>query len=264
MKKLVLTSLLSVFAVSGAYAANNIDGNPMYRPGEGKFFSETSLVSHSEDTNAWTLREDFGYGITDKLAVIMGTSVKESDTFDYNSWNDFSFGLNYRVFEQGNIKADVFGSYSLDAVWGDHASFLDKDRTFYTWTVGTRVGYVAADWTVAGHFAFDYLNHESFSWDDEGIRVLRAGVDAQYLINNEWNVIAGAEYKGVISDYAFNGTTVSKAKDAGTWDLKVGVNYNIDADKYVGAFAGWTVEHSTGDWEFEDGFQFGAKFGIQF
>ena len=39
MKKIALTSLLSVFAVSGAYAANTIDGNPLYMPKAGHFYS---------------------------------------------------------------------------------------------------------------------------------------------------------------------------------------------------------------------------------
>jgi hypothetical protein len=256
MKKLALTSLLSILAVStGAYAANNIDGNPMYRPTEGKFYSETALSSHSENTNTWILHEDFGYGITDKLAVIVGTSVAEADTFDAAAWTDLSVGLNYRVFEQGKIKADVFGSYALGPTWGNHAPFLDETLTEYAWTVGTRVGYVADSFTVAGHFAFDYLGSESFNWGDEGLHRLRVGLDAQYLINNDWNVIAGVEYLGLTDDGLDN---------AGTWTGTVGVNYNIDTNKYVGAFAGWEAEHSTGDWELEDGFAFGAKFGIQF
>lgn len=255
MKKLVLTSLLSVFAVSGAYAANNIDGNPMYRPGEGKFFSETAIGSHSENTNGWALAEVVGYGVTDKLAVMVGTTFSEADTFDKMAWNDLSVGLSYRVLDSGNIKADVFGSYALADVWADHASFLDENRTFYAWTVGGQLGYVAADWTIAGHVAFDYLNSESFNWGDEGFHLLRLGLDAQYLINNDWNVVAGVEYSALTDD-GINNT--------GSWTWDLGVNYNIDANKYVGAFAGWEANVATGDWEVEDGFVFGAKFGIQF
>ncbi|MDR1338301.1 MAG: hypothetical protein LBJ73_04725 [Rickettsiales bacterium] len=255
MKKLALLSLLAVFAVTGAHAANTINGNPLYRPDGGKFYSVTSLGSHSENTNAWGLGEEFGYGITDKLAVILGTTVSESNTFDRNAWNDFSLGLNYRAFEQGKIKADVFGSYRLDSVWGDHASFLDKTLTSYAWTVGARVGYVADDFTIAGHFAFDYLGSESFNWGDEGWHRLRLGLDAQYLIDSNWNVIAGVEYTGRTDD---------GVRDAGEWTGAVGANYNIDEDKYVGVFAGWAMRHATGDWELDDGFEFGAKFGIQF
>ncbi len=47
MKKLALTSMLAVFAVSGAHAANVIDNNPLYRPGQDRFYSVTTLGSHS-------------------------------------------------------------------------------------------------------------------------------------------------------------------------------------------------------------------------
>ncbi|MDR0726709.1 MAG: hypothetical protein LBF37_01460 [Rickettsiales bacterium] len=255
MKKLALTSLVALFAVPAIASANVINDNPMYRPDAGQFYSITTIASHSENTNAWALGEQFGYGITDKLAVIVGTTLSQADTFDEAAWNDMSFGLNYRFFEQGNIKADLFGSYALGEIWGDHASFLDKDLTNYIWTLGARVGYVANDWTVAGHIAIDYVGAETFNWSDEIIHRVRLGLNGQYLINNDWNVAAGVEYAGI---------TESWANDNGVWTGTVGVNYSIDANKYVGAFAGWEMEHATGDWEFEDGFTFGAKFGIQF
>ena len=47
MKKLALTSLLAVFAISGAHAANVIDGNPLYMPGQNHFYSVSTLGSHT-------------------------------------------------------------------------------------------------------------------------------------------------------------------------------------------------------------------------
>lgn len=255
MKKIVLTSLLAVFAVSGAHAANIIDGNPLYRPGEGRFYSETSLASHSEKTETWGLAQQLGYGITDRLLVSVGTTLGESNWFDNASWNAFSVGLNYRAVDMGNWKADVFGSYALAPVWGDHMAFLDKDATVYDWTVGVRGGYTTAGWTVAGHVAFDYLNSESFNWNDDGIHTLRAGLDGQLVLNLDWNLVAGVEYTGFLDD---------EFEDAGVWSGKFGVNYNIDATKYVGAYVSTDIRHSTGDWEFDDGFGFGFKFGVDF
>lgn len=255
MKKLVLTSLLAVFAVSGAHAANLIDGNPLYRPDAGKFYSVSSIESHSESTNRWALGEEFGYGITDKLAVTMETSFAENNWFDGMSWNEFSFGLNYRALDYGNWKADVYGSYTVLPVWGDHQPFLDEDYTTYDWNIGLRAGYVAADWTVAGHVEFDYLNSESFNWGDDGIHTLTAGVDGFLSLDEQWAIMAGVEYTGFLDDVFEN---------AGSWTGKFGINYNIDATKFIGAYISGEMEHSTGDWEFVDGFGFGAKFGIQF
>ena len=48
MKKIALTSLLAVFTASGAMAANVIDGNPLYMPGQNHFYSVTNLSSHTE------------------------------------------------------------------------------------------------------------------------------------------------------------------------------------------------------------------------
>ena len=44
MKKLALTSLLAMFAVSGANAANVIDGNPLYMPEQNHFYSVTTAA----------------------------------------------------------------------------------------------------------------------------------------------------------------------------------------------------------------------------
>lgn len=255
MKKLTLTSLLTVLAVSGANAANVIDGNPLYRPGEGRFYSNFAIESHTDAIENWKVAEEFGYGITDRLAVFMKTGLSETDGFDYMSWNDFTVGLNYRLLDMGNWKGDVYGVYSLDPVWGDHMPFLDEVSTMYTWTLGMRAGYVGAGWTVAGHVDFDYLNTESFNWGDDGAHSLSAGLDAQLVLCPQWNLIAGVEYTGVLDDSAHN---------AGTWDAKFGVNYNLDETKYIGAYIMGEMEHSTGDWEFVDGVGFGVNFGIDF
>lgn len=268
MKKIALTSLAALFAVSAASAANVIDNNPLYRPDAGRFYSVTAVETHSEaDMNYWGLGQEFGYGITDKLAITMGTDLSADFEDDFiGSWDNFSLGLNYRVLDDKNWKADVFGKYgvggislpglSMGAVWGDHAEFLDKDMTFYTWTVGARGGYVTGDWTIAGHVAFDYLNLESFNWGDEGKHRVRLGLDGQYVIDGDWNLTAGAEYAGIVD---------SNADHAGTWVGTFGVNYNIDATKFVGAYVGKEMFDSAADgWDFADGFAWGLKFGIDF
>lgn len=255
MKKLALTSLLAVFAVSGAHAANVIDGNPLYRPAAGHFASETAIASHSEHTDTWVLGEALSYGVTDKLSIGVATDFAEVDGFDAAEWGDMTFGANLRVLDHGEWKADVYGEYGFTPVWGDHESFLDKDATVYGWTVGTRAGYQTADWTVAGHVEFAYQNTESFNWGDEGIHTWTLGLDGQYVIDNDWNLVAGVEYTGITDD---------GFKNAGKWDGVFGVNYNIDETKYVGAYVSGEMAHRTGDWEWEDGFGFGVKFGIDF
>ena len=257
MKKIALTSLLAVFAVSGAHAAGVVAGNPLYMPKAGHFYSETELASHSgsEDIKAWALNEEFSYGVTDKLAVSVATSIEDERSFDKWSWGDLGVKATFRVLDDNGWKADLIGAYSLTPVWGDHETFLDKNSTFYAWTAGVRGGYVAANWTIAGHATFNYINNESFNWNDEGMHLWNLGLDAQCFLDSHLSLLAGVEYAGL---------TDSWAKNAGTWTGMLGANYNIDATKYVGLYVSGDMAHGTGDWKVADGFGFGAKFGIDF
>lgn len=255
MKKLVLTSLAAVFAVSTAQAANVINDNPLYRPSEGKFYSITGLESHSERTNNWTASEEFGMGITDKLAVRVGTSLTETEWFDHTNWNEMTFALDYRMLDMGNWKADVYGVYGISPIWNANG-FLEELDTRYDWTVGVRAGYMTDMWTVAGHVEFDYANSESFNWGDEGLHRMIAGVDGFLSLSPEFALLAGAEYTGYLDDRL--------PDNMGRWTGKLGFNYNMCDNAYVGAYISGEMAHSTGDWELADGFGFGAKFGVQF
>ena len=267
MKKIALTSLIAMFAFAGAHAANTIDGNPLYMPKAGHFYSISDLKSHSESIETWALNEDFGFGITDRLAVNVSTTLVDAQSFDQWAWDDMTFGVAFRALNKGEWKLDLIGKYAVDPIWGNHAPFLDKDYTDYTWTAGVRGGYTNARFAVAGHALSNYENTESFNWNEkageEGIHTLKLGVDAQLVLSNRWNLVAGAEYTGRLDkeDRGIPGATI---KNAGTWEGMFGANYNIDTTKFVGAYVTGTMRHATGDWETDDGFGFGAKFGIDF
>ncbi len=262
MKKIALTSLLAVFAVSGANAANVINNNPLYRPGEGRFYSITSVGSHTQSANEFSAKEELGYGITDRLAIAIATSAEQANWFDTASWGDIELGVNYRAIDMGAWKADLFGGYSMNPVWGDHKPFMDKDISEYTWTAGVRAGYATDAWTVAGHIAFDYTNTESFNWDDDAFasHKLRAGLDGQLVLCPKWNAVAGVEYNADLDNWSDN---------LGYWTGLLGLNYNIDETKFVGAYVTKEMTHVneedvSGKWEIADGFGFGVKFGIDF
>lgn len=273
MKKLALTSLLAVFAVSGAHAANVIDGNPLYLPGAGHFYSVSSLGSHSghEDLKSWYLNEEFGYGITNKLAIAVSTTIEDEFSFSEWAWGDLSLDAKYRVLDMGAWKADLIGGYAVSPMWGNRASFLDKNLTGYTWTAGVRGGYMTSHWTVAAHALFEYANTESFNWFEGegkyGEHHLVLGLDGQYVLDSHWSLLAGVEYTGRL-DKTEHGVPGRTVKNAGTWTGELGVNYNIDATKFVGVYASADMNHRGGnahdEWEVENGFGFGAKFGIDF
>ncbi len=288
MKKIALTSLLAVFAVSGAHAANVIDGNPLYLPGAHHFYSVSSLGSHSQTGRAWTLAEEFGYGITDKLAIELEADLSEHAAFDDYAWNNLSLGLTYRALDMGAWKTDIVLGYAagdaglsylangreVGALAGHmhgKTKWFDKDATYYTWTAGVRGGYVASNWTVAAHALFNYFGEESFKWNadagERGVHFVALGLDAQYVICPHFSVLAGVEYKGVL-DKEYQGRPGDKVENAGLWTGMLGANYNIDATKYVGLYVSADMDHQGGakhdEWDVENGFGFGAKFGIDF
>ena len=286
MKKIALTSLLAALAVSGAHAANTIDGNPLYMPKAGHFYSVTSLESHTKNETPWTLAEDFGYGISDKLAVEVSTSLTENDVFDNVAWNNVALKATFRALDMGAWKADVYGGVNVSGnpdAWlipggglyvhskaADVNEWFNEDLTGYAWTAGVRGGYTTAQFTVAGHVAYNYMNSEMFNWGDKGLRTLSLGLDGQFVINNSLNLVAGVEYTGIINDHMAYDDLESplKTKNEGTWTGMFGVNYNIDATKFVGAYINGSMHHHGGtnadEWEWNDGFGFGVKFGIDF
>ncbi|MBR6752197.1 MAG: hypothetical protein IKL95_02915 [Alphaproteobacteria bacterium] len=274
MKKLALSSLVAVFAVSAANAGV-IDGNPLYMPKAGHFYSVSDLSSHSgsEGIKAWTLNEEFGYGISDRFTVAVSTDVENQTFFNEWGWGETSLAATYRALDRGAWKADLIGKYEIDPVWGNHSPILDKDVTEYTWTAGVRGGYTTSKFTVAAKALFDYTNTESFNWDEDagkqGEHYLTLGVDGQVALCDRLNLVAGVDYVARL-DSKDHGSKLpaDKIKNAGKWNGTLGLNYNIDPTKYVGAYMTASMDHRGGknadEWDVKNGFGFGAKFGIDF
>ena len=305
MKKIALTSLLAVFAAAGANAANTFDGNPLYMPQSGHFYSETALSTHTNNMNGVTLAEEFGYGITDRLAISVNTSASESNWFKGNkeaenaqmqeetyplvgdAWNNLDADVAWRVINDKAWKLDVSGGFEVGAipfntlymtegeyatigsVWGDHAKFMDKDNTFYTWKVDVRGGYVTEDWTLAAHAGMLYVNTEAFNWGDNdpmwANHIMNLGVAGHWTMSDTWSAYASADYYKIMDHY-------NEVDTRGYWDLTLGLNLNIDDTKYVGAYATRTMYRANGGYldvqgayaPITDGFTVGAKFGIDF
>ena len=294
MKKIALTSLLAVVAASAAHASVNvIDGNPLYMPMKGHFYSETSLSSDTNNVDEWTLGEKFGYGITDRLAVSVNTSMSEAYWFKGakgyqdntaatnqgepygglgNSWNELGADITWRVINDNAWKLDVMGGFEMNPIWGDHVPFLDKDTTLYRWAAGVRGGYVNNDWTLSAHANFIYANTEAFNWGDDDAtylvlgeetefwmnHILNLGVAGHWTMSDTWSAYAGADYYKILDHY-------NDVENKGHWDLKLGLNMNIDTTKYVGAYLTKTIaREQDGEMLIEDGYGFGVKFGIDF
>ncbi len=296
MKKIALTSLLAVVSVSAAHASINvIDGNPLYMPTKGHFYSETSLDSHTKNVDEWTLGETFGYGITDRVAISVNTSVSEAYWFKGlkgydpegmspeerheprgNSWNELGADLTWRVINDKAWRLDLMGGFEMDPIWGDHVPFLDKDATLYEWTAGVRGGYVTNDWTLSAHLNFMYRNTEAFNWGDDDAKyykfgelveggfwanhMLNFGVAGHWTMSDTWSAYAIADYYKVLDRY-------NEVGNKGYWDLTLGLNMNIDTTKYVGIYLTKEIaREENGDMivDDENGYGFGVKFGIDF
>lgn len=280
MKKLALSSLIAVFAVSGAHAANVIDGNPLYMPKANHFYSVTDVATHTENATPWAMQESFGYGVTDKFAVELNTALVENDAFDDFAWDNVAVKAAFRALDMKGWKADLVAAYEAgSSLLGgglyvhskalDLNEWFDKDLTGYTWSAGVRGGYVAADWTVAGHVMFNYMNSESFNFGDAGLHTWNVGLDAQYVVCPKLSLVAGVEYTGISNDnWAYDDVEGLKVKNDGAWEGMFGVNYNIDATKFVGAYIAGSLNHHEGnkadEWGWDDGFGYGVKFGIDF
>ena len=283
MKKLALTSLLAVFAFTGAHAANVIDGNPLYMPKAGHFYSVTSVGSHTDET-PYALGEEFGYGITDKLAVEVSTAIWENKAFDDFTWDNVALTAAFRALDMGVWKLDLIGGYEAGSIPGmigggglyvhskdaDINKWFDKDFVGYKWTAGVRGGYTAGAFTLAAHALYNYYNSESFNWGDKGVHAWALGLDGQYVIDSHWSLLAGVEYTGITNKkWAYDDVVYPvKVKNAGSWAGELGVNYNIDATKFVGLYVNADLNHREGhdhdEWGWSKGFGFGAKFGIDF
>ena len=290
MKKIALTSLLAVVATGAAHASINvIDGNPLYMPQKGHFYSETSLSSDTNNVDEWVLGEKFGYGINDRVAISVKTSFSEAywfkglkavdlDSREYdgngNAWNELGADVTWRVVGDKAWKLDLMGGFEMTPVWGDHVPFMDKDTTLYAWNVGVRGGYVNNDWTLSAHANFMYVNTEAFNWGDDDAKFVVWGEDAEFWMNHvlnigvaghwtmsdTWSAYASADYYKIMDHY-------NDPDNKGFWDLTLGLNMNIDTTKYVGAYLTKKVtREEDGKMNVDDanGYGFGVKFGIDF
>ena len=272
MKKIALTSLLAMLAVSGAGAANVIDGNPIYMPKAGHFYSVTSVDTSSNNVDVFDFGEHLGYGIADWWTFEVGTSVTGDDWFNSTQWNDLDINTTIRFVDNTNWKWDLMAGYNVSPILASgghhflHGSFMGNEDTEYVWSYGLRAGYTSGALTIAGHAMTDYINTEMFNWRTKGWHMLRAGIDAQYVLSDEWNLVTGAEYQKSLNLYN---------KELGEWTVTFGANYNIDETKFVGVYVSKDIQHihdkkivdgevQDGYWEIQDGFGIGARFGIDF
>ncbi|MDR0726708.1 MAG: hypothetical protein LBF37_01455 [Rickettsiales bacterium] len=262
MKKIALTSLLAVFAIpaisGGANAAVEeyghwrvrMDGNPLYRPMEGRAYSMTSFETTS-DWDYFSLAEEVGMGISDTLAFSFKTSgsYDSSDEPRYGTkynWDEIQLGLSWRYVDEGPWVADLYGK---GQILGSTEDGIKPQA--WNWTAGTTFGFIGWDrWTVAFTAQADYMTNArgDFSLDAWGMKV---AMDGLFNFDEHWNIIGGVNYNFNLDEEYYNNNPLN---------VKLGANYNFDDWSFLGVY----VEK-----DIKNGFNvnpmaIGARFGIDF
>jgi len=247
MKKLFLTSALCFGVIASANAANIINENPLYRPSAGTFYSVTDVTSEfGEDSfKAVRLATEFGYGITDQLAVNVFVSGSQFNSFDEDAIEAWGFGASFRYLDDKNWKADLFASGRMttqfSSGWDAYGTFDNSDPTeidggnlarfkadeyAWNWNIGTRAGYTTSNWTIAGLVSLDYNRFALPQPQQDVLDVredsaiawrqldLNLGLEGQFVVNSQFNLVGALNYKTNLLDrYANTWLDVSGDKD---------------------------------------------------
>ncbi len=199
---------------------NVINGNPLYRPQAGHFYSVTSIETDTS-FDPWSLNEVFGFGISDTLSIWLDTTASTYKFDGDYPWSKFGGGLSARLIDVEGWKGDVYGK--LMVIGGE--DWWHEDFNAYQWTAGAKFGWSECMWTLNALFEYNYTNSEAFNWDEKSyLRGYRAGIEGQLVLTSFLNVVANVVYEmPEWLDNSFSGM--------------IGLNYNFADDGYVGIYA---------------------------
>ncbi len=249
MKKLIVSvGALFCFSVT-ANAANVINGNPLYRPAQGRFYNLFTPIEANSKFDRFVMADEFGYGVSDDFAISVATSgsYDSSDNPEFGkwAWNDLEFGFDWDLWHENEAHAEIYGDVKQVYNTKDNLQTIA-----YNWTAGARVGRMTNKWTVVGVVQVDYLNddlpHDTFdAW------AMTVGIQGQYILGEQWNLVGELMFDFDLFEEYYDGERLR---------LKVGANYNLDATKYIGVYAAKDLVHS-----FDAApMVFGLNFGIDF
>lgn len=250
MKTIIVLSGVLAMCVSGANAATDvINGNLFYGPEKGRFYNILTPIEFDTKWQQFYLRDEFGYGITDDLTVVLSTtgSYDSSGNPEFGKWvwNDLQLGLDWSVVSQGENRADLYARveqvYDMRDGW---------DIFAYKWSLGTHFGRVTNRWTLAGLIQLDYITDDK-TWYDNDAWAMTVGLFGQYLIDSRWSLIAELDFDFDLHHEYYDGERL---------ELELGVNYNLGADKYFGLYTSKDVTRDFDDAPMKFKFQFGIEF----
>lgn len=248
MKKIfVITALISV--TGAANAANVINGNPLYSPAKGRFYNLFTPIEANSKFDRFVMADEFGYGITDKLVAMIQTAgaYDSSDNPEFGkwSWNHLQVGLDWTLVDDGESQAEIYGRGMQVYDTRQHLETIA-----YNWTIGAQMGRVTENWTLAGVVELDYLN-DDVDYKNSEAWAMTVGIQGQYIVNDNWNWVADLMFDFDLFDDYYNGERLR---------LGGGLNYNLDATKYIGFYVAKDLIHSFEHSPAEMGIVFGIDF----
>lgn len=226
--------------LTGAAFAGNME-NPLYLPSSGEFYSKSGMglmYKRSDHTQAlknkqmegndefpiWRFTEDFGYGITDRLAAHARLGWTQDDSINRKGMHRGRVGLTYRLLseEESPIIWDVYGEAYLSALMPMEGSFDINTQSFtydnYSngrWGVyaGTKFGKVWGNFTLSAYAEYlqTFGNHNNkIRIDDPGMALIgipseisvdlastheiNSGINAFVQLSKKWSVGGGFEF----------------------------------------------------------------------
>ncbi|MDR1476882.1 MAG: hypothetical protein LBI17_02000 [Rickettsiales bacterium] len=180
MKKISLLSLLVALAVSAGASAGT--ENPLYIPDAHRAYSITDVT----DEGDFRVREHLGYGFSDKFnaGLVFGYSDPENGSHTDKGFDIIGLDLGYRYLS-GNIIGDLLGRYETN---------LEKDASDYgkfnSYTIGTRLGTIKSDYTLAGRALYTYLDPDAGGT----FNVWQVGFGGLYQFAPKFSGLLDAEY----------------------------------------------------------------------
>ncbi len=228
-----------------------MDGNPLYRPMEGRAYSMTSFETTS-DWDYFSLAEEVGMGISDTLAVSFKTSgsYDSSDEPRYGTkynWDEIQLGLSWRYVDEGPWVADLYGK---GQILGSTEDGIRPQA--WNWTAGTTFGFIGWDrWTVAFTAQADYITNASAAAGDFDAWGMMIGMDGLFNFDQHWNIIGGINYQFNLDDTYYYHNPLN---------VKLGANYNFDDWSFLGVYVEKDVKNGFN----VDPMTIGARFGIDF
>ncbi len=287
----LISSMASAQMATGRMSGTTMDNpslsnmeNPMYKPGEGMFYSKTNFNYTPVDKHddSYALTEEFGYGLSEDWAISAsigyGWMSKEANAFGKESQvSNLAIGALYRNIATPDlvwdvvagvsidIADDMVSQYSLDLPINDYGK---KDTGIF---LGTKLGMnVIQDFMVALDvgYMFDIDDKKDLANKELGdTSYWNAGVEGQYMFNDDWSMNLAYKYKKFVNNDGFNKADSSNIIASANWQATDMALFTLYVDYDATGKENRLDANSAalvGDDGNDNRWSYGARMGIQF